>query len=80
MQHNPRLRGIVLDRPEVALAAAEAAFERGIADRAEAVGGDFFETVPSGDLYLLGLILHGWDDAKAVRKIAATPCDLALAS
>jgi hypothetical protein len=43
-----------------------AAKERGVADRAEAVGGDFFEALPSGDLYLLRFILHGWHDAKAV--------------
>jgi hypothetical protein len=66
MQHNPNLRGIVLDRPEVAAAAAAAA-DRGLADRTEAIGGDFFMSVPEGDLYLLRFILHDWDDADAIR-------------
>src|SRR6516162_2704952 len=65
MQHNPNLRCIVLDRPEVVAAAAAAA--RGLAERTEAIGGDFFESVPEGDLYLLRFILHDWDDADAIR-------------
>ena len=67
MRHNPRLRGIVLDRPEVAPAAAKAAAARGLAERTEAIGGDFFKSVPDGDLYLLRFILHDWDDTDAIR-------------
>jgi O-methyltransferase domain len=66
MQHNPHLRGVVLDRPEVAAAAAAAAKARGLAERTEAMGGDFFKSVPEGDLYLLRFI-HDWDDAEAIR-------------
>ncbi len=67
MRHNPHLRGIVLDRPEVAAAAATAAKARGLAERTEAIGGDFFKAVPEGDLYLLRFILHDWDDGDAIR-------------
>ncbi len=67
MQHNSHLRGIVLDRPEVAAAAAVAAKARGLAERTEVIGGDFFKSVPEGDLYLLRFILHDWDDADAMR-------------
>jgi hypothetical protein len=67
MRHNPNLRGIVLDRPEVATAATAAAEARGLAERTEAIGGDFFKSVPAGDLYLLRFILHDWDDADAIR-------------
>jgi hypothetical protein len=67
MRHNPHLRGTVLDRPEVAAAAATAAKVRGLADRTEAIGGDFFKSVPRGDLYLLRFILHDWDDGDAIR-------------
>jgi hypothetical protein len=72
MQNNPRLRGIVLDRPEVATAAAAAAVTRGVGDRTEAIGGDFFNSVPEGDLYLLRFILHDWDDADA--RVSANLC------
>jgi O-methyltransferase domain len=67
MEHNLHLRGIVLDRPEVAAAAAAAAKGRGLAERTETIGGDFFKSVPEGDLYLLRFILHDWDDADAIR-------------
>ena len=60
---NPVLRGIVFDRPDIA-----AAVEADVADdRTEAIGGDFFEAVPSADLYLLKLVLHDWDDESCVR-------------
>lgn len=64
MKHNPKLRGAVLERAEVANAAAA---DRGVADRAEALAGDFFEEVPAADLYLLRFILHDWHDARAVQ-------------
>jgi hypothetical protein len=41
--------------------------ERGLAERADVVGGDFFEAVPAGDLYLLSFVLHDWDDAECNR-------------
>ena len=31
------------------------------------VGGDFFQSVPSADLYLLKEILHDWDDESCIR-------------
>src|SRR5258708_17193407 len=42
--------------------------EAGLADRFTGVAGNFFEEVPSADLYLLKMILHDWDD-DACRKI-----------
>ena len=38
----------------------------GLAERTEVVGGDFFESVPPADLYLLKFILHDWDDERAI--------------
>jgi len=61
----PGLRGIVLDLPETER--DEAAF----GDRIEFVEGDFFESVPRGDVYILGTILHDWDDERA-RAILRT--------
>lgn len=34
----------------------------GVDDRATIVGGDFFESVPTGDARILKHILHDWDD------------------
>ena len=65
-QCNPALRGIVFDRPDVA-----AAVEADVAsDRTEVVGGDFFEAVPSADLYLLKCVLHDWDDESCVKILS----------
>ena len=53
LEANPDLRGVLYDRPEVA-STAEVLAAAGIADRAEAVGGDFFESVPEGaDRYVV---------------------------
>ena len=64
---NPALRGIVFDRPNIARDAEVVIALTGFADRTEVVGGDFFEAVPSADLYLLKFILHDWDDENCVK-------------
>jgi hypothetical protein len=56
----PGQRGIVLDLPETVRDEAELA-SAGI----EFVAGSFFEQVPPGDVYLLGTVLHDWDDEQA---------------
>jgi hypothetical protein len=61
-QANPELRGIVFDRPDVAAAVAADVND----ERTEVVGGDFFDAVPPGDLYLLKAVLHDWDDERCV--------------
>jgi predicted O-methyltransferase YrrM len=64
---NPTLRGIVFDRPNIARDAESVIARTGFAERTEVVGGDFFEAVPSADLYLLKFILHDWDDENCVK-------------
>jgi hypothetical protein len=67
MRVNPELQGTVFDRPNVVARASAAAKELGLADRLEVIAGDFFESVPEADLYLLKYILHDWDDASCIR-------------
>jgi hypothetical protein len=55
----PRLRGIVFDLPETVRE------ETALGDRIEFVEGSFFEAVPPGDVYILGTILHDWNDERA---------------
>jgi O-methyltransferase/methyltransferase family protein len=60
------LHGVVFDLPHVVTAAASNLTAAGIAERAEAVGGSFFDGVPAGgDAYLLKAIIHDWDDERA---------------
>ena len=67
MRANAGLKGIVFDLPNVAPSASSAANEAGLAKRAKAVGGDFFESMPEGDLCLLKYILHDWEIRNAWR-------------
>ncbi|MBI1983390.1 MAG: methyltransferase [Acidobacteria bacterium] len=76
---HPALRGVVFDSPEAIEIARERLAVAGLADHAEAVAGDFFESVPGGgDLYILRQIIHDWDDARAMRIL--THCRHAMAA
>jgi acetylserotonin N-methyltransferase len=61
----PTLRATVMDLPAVEPFAREYIARSGVADRIEFVTGDFFAgDLPRADLYVLGRILHDWDDPK----------------
>jgi O-methyltransferase/methyltransferase family protein len=74
------LRGVLFDQPHVVSGAEPALQAAGVSDRCQIVGGDFFEAVPSGgDVHVLKLVLHDWQDAPATailrccrRSIAPT--------
>jgi hypothetical protein len=62
----PAMRGVLFDQPHVVERARPLLEAAGVADRCAVEGGDFFKTAPGGaDAYLLGHILHDWDDTKA---------------
>lgn len=75
----PESRGTVFDQPATAAAAQATIASAGLTDRADTIGGSFFEAVPAGaDAYLLCAIIHDWDDEHAVAILrrcahAATP-------
>lgn len=62
LRSNPRARGILFDQAHVLAEADDA-----ILERCEKVPGDFFQSVPAADCYLLKHILHDWNDQDAVR-------------
>jgi len=66
---NPNTRGVLIDLPHVVETAPKALAALGIADRVEAVAGDFFTSVPTGDVYLLKQILHDWNDAQCITLL-----------
>jgi predicted O-methyltransferase YrrM len=63
LQKNPRLRAIVLDRPEVLKVAAEMALAYGVADRLECRATDMFvdPLLEGAEAILLSNVLHDWD-------------------
>ncbi|WP_326837441.1 methyltransferase [Amycolatopsis rhabdoformis] len=69
MAAHPHLRGSVVELPHAVPDARAEAERRGLAERFSAVEGDFFEEVPSADLYLLKFILHDWSDEENVRLL-----------
>lgn len=62
---HPHLTGSVLElAPVVPIADAKLARD-GVADRVSAVAGDFFsEGFPAADVYVMGNVLHNWDEAQ----------------
>jgi hypothetical protein len=66
LRAHPAVRGEVLDLAPSAAAAADRFAADGLADRARAVPGSFFDPLPPGaDAYVLSDILHDWDDDHA---------------
>ena len=63
---NPAARGVLFDLPNVV--ARSGPVLASVAARCDVVPGDFFNAVPAGaDTYVLKLVLHDWDDARATR-------------
>lgn len=63
----PHLHGIVFDQPAVAERARTEITKAELRGRCDAVGGDFFETVPGGaDGYIVKHVIHDWPDDRAV--------------
>ena len=73
----PRLRGVLFDLPATADEARDAIAARGLAERCECIGGDFFGAVPAGDCIMLSAVISDWDDEKSVAILAS--CRRAIA-
>ena len=67
LEANPALRGTIFERADVVPRAEAALAERRLPPRCRAVAGDFFESVPEADLYILKSIIHDWDDRQSVK-------------
>jgi hypothetical protein len=68
LRANSHLHGILFDVPNLIAHGSPLLGKWGVADRCTAVGGSFFDDLPSGaGAYLLRHIIHDWDDDKACR-------------
>jgi hypothetical protein len=67
LKRNPQMRGILFDSPPVIEGAKSSVSESGVADRCQLIGGNFFESVPTGgDAIILKWIIHDWNDDQSI--------------
>jgi len=63
LKRYPQAQGVLTDLPPVANEAKAFIESEGLEDRCEIIGGDYFESVPSGaDIYILKSIIQGEED------------------
>ena len=66
----PHLRGVIVELPALIEEARQVLETAGVAGRCELVTGDYFVSIPrGGDVYIFKSILHGMDDAHALRVL-----------
>ncbi len=63
LSRNPHLQGVLFDLPS-GVAAARQGAAHALAG-AEFVAGDFFQSVPSADAYVIKKVIHDWTDERA---------------
>ena len=67
LKAHPTMQGVLFDLPQTIENAKAFIEAQGVTSRCELVGGNFFESVPSGgDAYIMKSIIHDWDDEKAI--------------
>lgn len=67
---HPSVQGVLFDLPSVIPGAEQALAVNGLNSRCRCIGGDFFTAVPvGGDAYVLGSILHDWDDTHSLALL-----------
>jgi hypothetical protein len=71
LDKNPSIKGVLFDMPHVVPAATASFAKRGLAARTQVVPGDFFESVPAGDAYIMKHIIHDWDDERCVKILSS---------
>lgn len=65
---NSELQGVLFDQPHVVADAAAFLEKASLGDRCKPIGGNFFESIPSGsDAYIMSHILHDWSDEECVQ-------------
>jgi SAM-dependent methyltransferase len=68
LKANLTVTGVLFDRPSVVEGARKSIEAAGLSERCEIVGGDFFESVPSGgDVYILSSVIHGRNNEDSAR-------------
>lgn len=66
LEKHPQMRGILFDVDHVLEGARKRVTQLGLTDRLQFVPGNFFESVPPADGYLMKHIIHDWDNERAL--------------
>lgn len=67
----PHLQAVVFDLPEALGLAREMVSSTGVGHRVQIQGGDFFvDPLPEADLFVLGRIVHDWNEEKILFLLA----------
>ena len=71
LSHHLHLSGVVMDLPDLEPLVRQHAASQptGVQSRMRFEGGDMFEDVPGGQVYILKHIIHDWDDARCTRLL-----------
>ena len=66
LERFPTVQGILFDLPAVVDRSRSLLADIDLGKRCQWVGGDFFNSVPAADAYVLRHIIHDWDDLEAI--------------
>lgn len=67
LKANPGARGVLFDQAHVIEKTKAVIEAESVGDRYELAAGNFFAAVPAGgDIYVLKLVIHDWDDDRAI--------------
>ena len=67
LRRHPGVKGILFDLDQVVPGAEHRICKLSLESRCRMVGGDFFKSVPEGgDAYVMKMIIHDWDDERAL--------------
>jgi hypothetical protein len=77
LRSNPGLKAILYDLPHGVAEAPAYLKAQGVGDRCQIITGSFFDSIPSGDTYLMSRVLHDWPDEKA--SLILTNCRRSIA-
>ncbi|KKN11458.1 hypothetical protein LCGC14_1026300 [marine sediment metagenome] len=67
LKSNSKLKGKLLELPEVLEGAKSTIEEMGLSNRCELIGGSFLEEVPDSGVYIMKTVLHDWSDEDAIK-------------
>jgi hypothetical protein len=67
LRRHQHLSGVLFEIPTVAARADAVIDASDLADRSRVLAGNFFQSVPGADCYVLANVLHDWDDARSIQ-------------